>query len=155
MLIKLKKVKKIYKMGVESIHALDGVDLEFSEGTLGLLGPNGAGKSTLMKVLATLLPPTSGTVMADGIDILHDRASLRNRLGYLPQAFGAPKSVRVEEFINHIARLKGLSSAKRKTRVREVLETVGLWDVRRRKAKKLSGGMLRRLGIAQALVADP
>jgi len=150
--IDIKGLEKVYKGGTR---ALDGVDLTFGEGTLGLLGPNGAGKTTLMKILATLLQPTAGRVEVDGRDLLRERRIIRDRLGYLPQAFGAPRPIRVHEFVDHMARLKGVPGAARRAKVLEALETVGLAEVKDRKAKKLSGGMVRRLGIAQALVGDP
>ncbi len=125
--------------------ALDGVDLAFGRGLFGLLGPNGAGKSTLMRIMCTLLVPTSGRVTILGHDVVTERQAVRERIGYLPQ-----------EFVDSLAILSGMRDrAARKARVREVLEQVGLEDVADRKVKKLSGGMVRRLGVAQALVHEP
>ena len=136
--------------------ALDGVDVQFGTGLFGLLGPNGAGKSTLMRVICTLLVPTRGTVTVGGHDVTADRRAVRSMLGYLPQEFGAWRRYRVEEVLDTLARLSGLSGKNhRRQRVAETLELVGLSEVADQKVKKLSGGMLRRLGVAQALVHEP
>jgi ABC-type multidrug transport system ATPase subunit len=136
--------------------ALDGVDLSFGTGLFGLLGPNGAGKSTLMRIMCTLLVPTAGRVTVAGHDVVRERQAVRALLGYLPQEFGAWRLHRVEEVVDTMARLSGLRDrAARKKRVRDALEQVGLQEVADRKVKKLSGGMVRRLGVAQALVHDP
>jgi len=136
--------------------ALDGVDLTIGTGLFGLLGPNGAGKSTLMRILCTLLAPSAGRAAVGGHDVVHERQAVRRLLGYLPQEFGAWRLQRVEEVLDTLGLLSGLKDrSRRRTRVREVLEQVGLADVADRKVKKLSGGMVRRLGVAQALVHDP
>ena len=136
--------------------ALDGVDLTFGKGLFGLLGPNGAGKSTLMRILCTLLEPSRGTARVFGHDVTRARREVRERIGYLPQEFGAWRQHRVEEVLDTLARLSGLSERKhRRQRVAETLELVGLDTVADRKVKKLSGGMVRRLGVAQALVHEP
>jgi ABC-type multidrug transport system ATPase subunit len=146
-------LRHVYKGGTV---ALDGVDLEIGTGLFGLLGPNGAGKSTLMRVLCTLLTPTEGAASVFGHDVVRDRAAVRRVLGYLPQDFGAWRLHRVEEVLGTLASLSGLSDKKERTkRVHDVLERVGLDEVGDRKVKKLSGGMLRRLGIAQALIHEP
>lgn len=136
--------------------ALDGVDLTIGTGLFGLLGPNGAGKSTLMRIICTLLVPTEGRVGVGGHDVVRERREVRRLLGYLPQEFGAWRLHRVEEVVETLALLSGLRDrTTRKRRVREVLEQVGLYEVASRKVKKLSGGMVRRLGVAQALVHEP
>ena len=136
--------------------ALDGVDLALGTGLFGLLGPNGAGKSTLMRIICTLLVPTRGTVTVGGYDVTRARRQVRERIGYLPQEFGAWRHHRTEEVLDTLARLSGMSDKrKRRARVAETLEMVGLDDVADRKVKKLSGGMVRRLGVAQALVHEP
>ena len=136
--------------------ALDGVDLTLGKGLFGLLGPNGAGKSTLMRIICTLLVPSRGTVTVFGHDVTRNRREVRERLGYLPQEFGAWRLHRVEEVLDTLARLSGLADKKRRReRVAETLEQVGLDQVADRKVKKLSGGMVRRLGVAQALVHEP
>ncbi len=146
-------IRHVYRRGTV---ALDGVDLEIGTGLFGLLGPNGAGKSTLMRILCTLLVPTSGTVAVGGHDVVRERRAVRQLIGYLPQEFGAWRLHRVQEVLDTLAFLSGLrDTGARHKRVREVLEAVGLDQVADRKVKKLSGGMVRRLGVAQALVHDP
>jgi ABC-2 type transport system ATP-binding protein len=151
----------IHARGVRHVYrgrtvALDGVDLDIGAGLFGLLGPNGAGKSTLMRILCTLLVPTEGDVRVGGHDVVRERREVRRLIGYLPQEFGAWRLQRVEEALDIFARLSGVSDrSTRQRRVRESLEQVGLADVAERKVKKLSGGMVRRLGVAQALVHDP
>ena len=136
--------------------ALDEVNLALGTGLFGLLGPNGAGKSTLMRVICTLLVPTKGTATVYGYDVTRKRREVRELIGYLPQEFGAWRHHRAEEVLDTLARLSGLSNRKeRRRRVAETLEMVGLDGVADRKVKKLSGGMVRRLGVAQALVHEP
>jgi ABC-type multidrug transport system ATPase subunit len=136
--------------------ALAGIDLEIGRGLFGLLGPNGAGKSTLMRIMCTLLVPTGGTVTVGGHDVVRDRVQVRRMIGYLPQEFGAWRLMRVEEVMDTLALLSGLAERSvRKKRVRQLLEQVGLDEVADRRVKKLSGGMVRRLGVAQALVHAP
>ena len=146
-------LRHVYKGGTV---ALDGVDLEIGAGLFGLLGPNGAGKSTLMRIVCTLLKPSAGTVLVFGHDAVKERRAVRAHLGYLPQEFGAWRLHRVEEVLDTLADLSGLDDrAARRERVDTVLDNVGLGDVAHRKVKKLSGGMRRRLGIAQALIHQP
>jgi len=136
--------------------ALDDVSLEIGTGLFGLLGSNGAGKSTLMRIVCTLLIPTQGRVSVGGLDVVEDRRAVRQLFGYLPQEFGAWRLQTVQEVLNTLASLSGLNDPKaRKRRVEEVLESVGLSKVADRKVKNLSGGMARRLGVAQALVHEP
>ena len=150
--IRMQGIGHTYKGGVT---ALDGVDLELGKGLFGLLGPNGAGKSTLMKILCTLLEPSRGSASVGGHDVVKQRRKARQLLGYLPQEFGAWRPMRVREVLDTLARLSGVPGKGRKARVTEVLGQVGLSEVADRKVKKLSGGMLRRLGVAQALVHEP
>ena len=126
--------------------ALCGVSLEVRRGEVfGLLGPNGAGKSTLMKILCTLIIPTAGSVSVDGHDVITERDAVRAKLGYLPQEFGAWRLQRVEEALDTLAMLSGITSrSDRRQRVARALEEVGLNKAADRKIKKLSGGMLRR-----------
>jgi ABC-type multidrug transport system ATPase subunit len=130
--------------------------LEIKEGMFGLLGPNGAGKSSLMRILVTLMKPSSGQVLINGKDAARNRGYVRGMLGYLPQDFSFFSNLKTYEFLDYAARLAGMTnSRKRNQAVDQLLEDVGLFDVRSRKAGKLSGGMKRRLGIAQALINDP
>lgn len=138
--------------------ALNDVTLDSGPGVTGLLGPNGAGKTTLIRMLATLLSPSSGTIRIDGLDPAHShqRLQIRRRLGYLPQDLGLYPRFTVFEFVDYIAILKELKERRERHRaVRAALQLVGIRDLARRKIKTLSGGMTRRVGIAQALVGDP
>ncbi|MEN8226850.1 MAG: ABC transporter ATP-binding protein [Bacteroidota bacterium] len=151
--IRIKNLGKTYPGGFQ---ALDNIDLNISEGMFGLLGPNGAGKSTLMRILVTLMKPTSGEVLIDGKNINSYRKEIRKMVGYLPQDFRFFTKLRSWEFLDYAARLAGMNLRKeRRERVDEMLESVGLYEFRNRMANKLSGGMKRRLGIAQALIARP
>ena len=146
-------LRHVYRGGTV---ALDGVDLEIGAGLFGLLGPNGAGKSTLMRIVCTLLKPSGGTATVFGHDVVSQRRGVRAHLGYLPQEFGAWRLHRVEEVLDTLAELSGLNGrGARRARVDSVLDSVGLGEVAHRKVKKLSGGMTRRLGIAQALIHEP
>jgi ABC-2 type transport system ATP-binding protein len=151
--IEIRNLSKIYPNGNK---AVDDISLTIESGMFGLLGPNGAGKSTLMRILVTLLEPTEGNVLVDGLDLTKHRKEIRNMLGYLPQDFRFFSNLTTFEFLDYGARLAGMKDSKiRKSAVNQMLETVGLFEARDRKANKLSGGMKRRLGIAQALINDP
>ncbi len=136
--------------------ALSDINLTIENGMFGLLGPNGAGKSSLIRILVTLLLPSSGHVKIDGLDLIKNRGEIRKMLGYLPQDFRFFSKLKTWEFLDYAAGLAGLkNSRERLTKVDEWLERVGLFDARDRQANNLSGGMKRRLGIAQALIGDP
>jgi ABC-2 type transport system ATP-binding protein len=134
--------------------ALHHVNLSIQEGMFGLLGRNGAGKTTLMKTLATLLPKRSGHITVCGIPI-EDTRQVRSITGYLPQEFSLYPSMSVKDAMDYLALLAGLSAAERKKRIPLLLEKVNLTEHQHKKVKALSGGMKRRLGIAQALLNDP
>lgn len=122
----------------------------------GLLGPNGAGKSTLMRILVTLQEPGPGEVTIDGYSLSHHRREIRQMIGYLPQDFRFFPKLKAWEFLDYAASLSGIKSKKERTKeVDRLLEQVGLLEARERFANKLSGGMKRRLGIAQALIGNP
>ena len=153
MKIEIQNLNQIYPNGN---HALKNINLEIGTGMFGLLGPNGAGKSTLMRILVTLMKPTSGVVYVDGKDIQKHRKELRKMLGYLPQDFRFFTALKTWEFLDYTGSLAGLKN--RKERIKEVdrlLDQVGLLEARDRQANRLSGGMKRRLGIAQALIGNP
>ncbi|MDR3309127.1 MAG: ABC transporter ATP-binding protein [Tannerella sp.] len=153
MSISIRSLNKHYPNGN---HALKDINLEIPTGMFGLLGPNGAGKSTLMRILVALMEPTDGEVNVFGYDLLRQRKEVRRILGYLPQDFRFFAKYKTWEFLDYAARLSGMNSTKqRKQSVDTMLESVGLFDVRERYASKLSGGMKRRLGIAQALIHNP
>ena len=139
-----------------NVRALDGASLSVPLGLYGLLGPNGAGKTTLMRVLATLLTPDSGSVRLDGLDAVAEPERLRRRLGYLPQQFSAYPGVSGFALVERFAWLKGQTDRRvRRRQVAELLERVNLEADADRIATTYSGGMLRRLGIAIALIGEP
>lgn len=157
-MITIKSLTKTYGMGGKAVHALNGIDLEIGSGMFGLLGPNGAGKTTLMRILAGIVKPTSGSVHVDGHDLSTEkgRHAVKSVLGYLPQELGMYAELTAEQFVDYMAILKGLDDPhRREQRVKSVIKMVGLPDAARRKIKSFSGGMKRRVGIAQALVNDP
>lgn len=135
--------------------AVDDVTLAMTGGVCGLLGVNGAGKTTLMRMLCTLLTPTSGHITCDGRDIFAMGAAYRDLLGYLPQEFGFYPDFSVRDYLRYIATLKGLRPAVAHERIEALIHQVGLEKVAARKMKRLSGGMKRRAGIAQAMLGDP
>lgn len=153
MSIIIKDLNKLYPNGH---HALKNLNLEIKGGMFGLLGPNGAGKSTFMRILVALMEPTSGEIDIYGYNLAKERSKVREILGYLPQDFRFFAKYKVVEFLDYAARLSGMNNKRqRRDAVEQMLDKVGLFDVRERYAAKLSGGMKRRLGIAQALIHSP
>jgi len=153
MKIEIRDLNQIYRNGN---HALKNVTLDINNGMFGLLGPNGAGKSTLMRILVTLMKQTSGSVLVDGKDIHKHRREIRKILGYLPQDFRFFTALKTWEFLDYSGALAGIRNRKeRMAEVDSLLEKVGLFEARDRRANRLSGGMKRRLGIAQALIGNP
>jgi len=153
-MIEIKALTKSYR----DVQALRGVSLEIGAGMFGLLGPNGAGKTTLMRVIAGLLRPSSGSVRVFGEDITtqHGKLAVKRQLGYLPQELGLYPNLTGHEFLDYIGVLKGISDKHERARqVAEVLEVVRLTDEAARRLKTYSGGMKRRIGIAQALLGYP
>lgn len=150
--LSVRGLSKTYRGGTT---ALAGLDLEVRPGMYGLLGPNGAGKTTLMRILATLLQPTSGEARLGDIDIAARPAEARRFLGYLPQEFGTYPSLTVYEYLDYLGLLSGLNRRLRRERIDRLLAEVNLEDCRTKPTRGLSGGMKRRLGIAQALLGDP
>lgn len=151
--LQLRGLTKTYANGVK---ALNGIDLSVPPGLYGLLGPNGAGKSTLMRTLATLQAPDTGQISLDGIDVLADPDHLRRRLGYLPQTIGAYPGVSGRELLDRFAWLKGRTERRqRHDEVEALLQRVNLGDAAHRAVATYSGGMLRRFGIAMALIGSP
>lgn len=148
--IEIRNVNKFYGKK----QALKEVNLTINQGMFGLLGRNGAGKTTLMKLLATLHGKQSGEVTVCGIP-LEDAKKIRSITGYLPQEFSMYSSMKVEECLDYLGVLSGMSGAERKERIPMLLKKVNLTEKKNSKVKSLSGGMKRRLGIAQALLHDP
>ncbi|MFC7404349.1 ABC transporter ATP-binding protein [Georgenia alba] len=136
--------------------AVDRLDLRLRNGVHGLLGPNGAGKTTLMRAVATVLRPAAGRLTVLGHDVAHDDLRpVRRRLGYLPQEFGYYRNFTVREFVEYVAWLKELPAGTIPAAVQRAIDRVQLTDRADHRMKTLSGGMLRRAGIAQAIVNDP
>lgn len=135
--------------------AVNHINLTMTNGVYGLLGVNGAGKTTLMRMLCALLKPTGGTVRCDGKDIFEMDSNYRKLLGYLPQEFGFYPEFTVEDYLLYIAALKGIRPIVAKKRVKSLIVKVGLQKAAHKKMKKLSGGMKRRAGIAQAMLNNP
>jgi ABC-2 type transport system ATP-binding protein len=134
---------------------LRGVDLDLAPGVVGLLGPNGAGKSTLLRILATISKPTEGRVLWNGDDVFRDPEPLRRALGYLPQDFGVYPNLTAREFLAYVAAAKGVAARAARERIETLLDLVALRDDAARPLGGFSGGMRQRVGIAQALLADP
>lgn len=150
--IKIEGLSKSYG----KVQVLKDIDLQIDTGLFGLLGPNGAGKTTLMKVLSTILPWKDGEVTIYNHNLLKEGDKVRELLGYLPQHFHAPGQFTGREFLHYVGSMKGLLNKKERTdQVERLLEEVNLQPHADKKVKSYSGGMKRRLGIAQALLGDP
>ena len=149
--LKLMDVQKKYK----EKEAVRQFTFTFTNGVYGLLGENGAGKTTLMRLICGILQPTNGTITCDNIRIAEMGADYRRLLGYLPQDFGYYGEFTANRFLNYMAALKALPADYVQGRIEELLELVDLKDMKNRKLKTYSGGMLRRIGIAQALLNEP
>ncbi len=149
--LKLTGLTKKFK----GITAVRDVSYTMTTGVYGLLGVNGAGKTTLMRMLCTLLQPTEGTVLWDGENIFQMKERYRRLLGYLPQEFGYYPEFTVYDYLMYIASIKGLGAGAAKHRIKILLEQVGMEKAEKKKMKTLSGGMKRRVGIAQAMLGDP
>lgn len=153
MKIQIKNLSKVYPGGKK---ALNELNLTIEPGMFGLLGPNGAGKTSLMRIMTLLQKATSGTIFFDDYDIAKDRKAIRSVLGYLPQDFRFFEKLKTWEFLDYGAGLAGIKGKSHRAEVvDEMLRKVGLFEVRDRWANRLSGGMKRRLGIAQAIIGNP
>lgn len=137
------------------IVAVDDISLRITPGVRGLLGANGAGKTTLMRMIAGIMKPSSGKILYDGIPINQLKEKYRDVFGYLPQEFGFYPEFTVKDYLEYVSVLKGLDAKESKCRIHELMERLTLSAVRNKKIAKLSGGMKRRVGIAQALLNDP
>ena len=135
---------------------LQNINLDIDHGLFGLLGPNGAGKTTLMRILATLLPESSGRVSINHYQLAEQPHEIRKQIGYLPQHFQLYPQLTGVEFLHYIAVMKGMENKKeRKEQIDEILQSINLTEQAAKRIKTYSGGMKQRLGIAQALVGDP
>lgn len=139
----------------DNLAAVKDVNLSMTEGVYGLLGVNGAGKTTLMRMICTLITPTHGTITYGGKNIFELEGAYRRLLGYLPQDFGYYPDLTVFDYMMYIASIKGLRPAFAKSQTNKLLDQVGMKKASKMKMRKLSGGMLRRVGIAQAMLNDP
>lgn len=150
-MLQIRHVTKKY----QNFTALKDITLDLDYGIYGLLAPNGAGKTTLMKMIATLLFPTEGTILWDGTPIQKLDDAYREKLGFLPQEFGYYRDYSPERYLTYIGILKGISRKELLPEIPRLLELVGLTDAAKKKMKKFSGGMIQRVGIAQALLGNP
>ncbi|HEY1655411.1 MAG TPA: ABC transporter ATP-binding protein [Candidatus Tumulicola sp.] len=150
--LEIAALSKRYRGGMQ---ALSDVSLDIGPGVLGLLGPNGAGKSTLMRIVATVLKPTSGTVRWNGTDVTRTPDALRSNLGYLPQDAGVYPNLSAREFLRYVAALKGIAPNLVERKIADLLEQLNLNSAGNRPLGVFSGGMKQRVGIAQALLNDP
>jgi len=151
--LKISGLSKTYPNGVK---ALRDVSLTIGNNMFGLLGPNGAGKSTLMRTIATLQDPDQGEIWLDDLNVLKEKNSVRQILGYLPQEFGVYPKMNAVDMLHHLAVMKGITnSGERKEMVDALLHQTNLWESRKKSLSTYSGGMKQRFGIAQALLANP
>ena len=153
MTIEIKNLTKIYPRGKKK--ALNNVNIEIGSGIFGLIGRNGAGKTTLMRILATIMDSTDGEIYFDGKELLANKDEFRSSLGYLPQSTKLMPRLNIVEFLDYVCIMKGIKNkAERNVRIRKAIETVGLVGEEKKRLRNYSGGMLRRAGIAQALIGD-
>ncbi len=155
-MIDVSGLTKVYARGREQQRALDGATFTVPDASIfGFLGPNGAGKTTTIRVLATILPPTGGTAVVEGHDVVQEPIAVKAAIGYMPEYPGYYPTMTAEEHLDYWGAFYRLPRADRRRRAKELLDLVGLADERTKKAKAYSHGMLKRLGLAQALLHDP
>ena len=152
--IEIKNLIKIYPRGKKK--ALNGVNITIGEGIFGLIGRNGAGKTTLMRIVATIMDATDGEIFFDGKALNLYKDEFRSSLGYLPQSTKLMPQLNIVEFLDYVCIMKGIKNkSERQSRIAAAIETVGLVGEEKKRLRNYSGGMLRRAGIAQALIGDP
>ena len=152
--IEIKNLTKIYPRGKKK--ALDSVNITIGEGIFGLIGRNGAGKTTLMRIVATIMDATDGEIYFDGKALNANKDEFRSSLGYLPQSTKLMPQLNIVEFLDYVCIMKGIKNkSERQSRIAAAIETVGLVGEEKKRLRNYSGGMLRRAGIAQALIGDP
>jgi ABC-2 type transport system ATP-binding protein len=156
MMIEARGLVRTFKTKRGPVNAVQGVDLDVADGEIvGFLGPNGAGKTTTMRMLATLIKPTSGTATVAGCDLAEDPVGVRRRIGYVPQSGSTlPEAIAGDEVVHH-ARLYGVSKADAVARGQRLFEQIDLPGLWRRQCKTLSGGQRRRLDIVMGLIHEP
>ncbi len=153
MKITIENLSKTFEDGTQ---ALKNVSFVIGEGMFGLLGPNASGKTTLIRILATLEKPTGGIIRFDGMDLSTNRGRIRSMTGYLPQRFSSFTNVTTREFIDYSSRLAGIRNKRRRNdEVDYLLDSLGLYAVRNKRANELTTSMKRHLEIAQAVVGNP
>ena len=153
-MIEIKNVTKIYPLGKKK--ALDKVSFEIPEGIFGLIGRNGAGKTTIMRIIATVMDQTDGEIFFDGKELKANRDEFRSSLGYLPQSTKLMPRLNIVEFLDYVCIMKGIKDKKvRREKIGAAIETVGLVGEEKKRLGNYSGGMLRRAGIAQAIIDEP
>ncbi|MBQ6678136.1 MAG: ATP-binding cassette domain-containing protein [Clostridia bacterium] len=153
-MIEIKNLTKIYPRGKKK--ALDSVNIEIPKGIFGLIGRNGAGKTTLMRIIATVMDQTDGDIFIDGANLKKCKTEFRKSLGYLPQSTKLMPRLNIVEFLDYICVMRGMKDkAKREELIASTVETVGLVGEEKKQLGRYSGGMLRRAGIAQAIIGDP
>lgn len=153
-MIEIKNVTKIYPRGKKK--ALDNVNFDIPEGIFGLIGRNGAGKTTLMRIIATVMNETDGEILFDGKALTANRKEFRRSLGYLPQSTKLMPRLNIVEFLDYVCIMKGIKDKKvRREKIKNAIETVGLVGEEKKHLGNYSGGMLRRAGIAQAIIDEP
>lgn len=153
--IVLEHISKNYKDRHTVKKAVEDVSLRFTSGVFGLLGANGAGKTTLMRMICGIMKPSEGRICYDGVEIGQLGDAYRSVIGYLPQEFGFYPEFTVQQYLEYITAMKGMSDRQARQKINELLVRLSLEDVRKKKIIKLSGGMKRRVGIGQALLNDP
>lgn len=151
----LEHISKNYKDRNTVKKAVEDVSLRFTSGVFGLLGANGAGKTTLMRMICGIMKPSEGRICYDGVEIGQLGDAYRSVIGYLPQEFGFYPEFTVQQYLEYISAMKGMSDRQARQKIDELLVRLSLEDVRKKKIIKLSGGMKRRVGIGQALLNDP
>lgn len=153
--IVLEHISKNFKDRNNVKKAVEDVSLRFTSGVWGLLGANGAGKTTLMRMICGIMKPSEGRICYDGVEIGQLGDAYRSIIGYLPQEFGFYPEFMVQQYLEYISAMKGMSDKQARRKIDELLVRLSLEDVRKKKITKLSGGMKRRVGIGQALLNDP
>jgi len=152
--IEIKNLTKIYPRGKKK--ALNNVDITIPQGIFGLIGRNGAGKTTLMRIVATVMDATGGEILFDGKELKTNKDEFRSSLGYLPQSTKLMPRLNIVEFLDYVCIMKGMKDKTvRQEKIKWAIETVGLVGEEKKRLGNYSGGMLRRAGIAQALIGDP
>lgn len=153
MIIEIKGLEKKFN---KNTTALKDINLSINNGIFGLLGKNGSGKTTLMRIITTLMEPTKGNINILGLEYnTKNYEKIKKNIGYLPQEFGFYKDFTVLEIMNYISILANIDNSLRHQKIKRILENVGMYNDRKKKYKQLSGGMKRRVGLAQAMLNEP